>query len=489
MPKKDSLGRSLIKNRFSNVCANKNPKSFISLTEENTIDEFLNEHEMANKDFPAERLKLLTIKDMCPSEEEVVRNLEVQSIHKNKLRIPRRPEWDEKTTSDKLTERENKSFLEWKHSLAMVTEIEGIIITPYEKNLEFWRQLWRVIEKSDVVVQILDARNPLLFRCVDLEEYVNNVGGGKKYNVLLVNKADFLTAAQRRSWLKYFEENEVKVLFWSAIKEIDRIKGLDKPKNDEEIERRSEEQEDHNGGVTKGSIKILTAPELLNALCDIGLGSKQEDELVTVGLIGYPNVGKSSTINALLFCKETSSDKHKHYQASVSATPGKTKHFQTFFINKHLLLCDCPGLVMPNFVATKAEMVTNGILPVDQMTEFVQPSALVCKNVPPQVLEHTYGVMLPSTKASDPLNTQLIEAQKAYDLLGAYARVRGFMSQKGVPDFSRAARVILKDYVAGKLCYCYAPPSISEEEYGSKPPLSSKPVKVPVEKQVCGHFY
>lgn len=38
--------------------------------------------------------------------------------------------------------------------------------TPFEKNLNVWRQLWRVIERSDVVVQIVDARNPLVFRCV-----------------------------------------------------------------------------------------------------------------------------------------------------------------------------------------------------------------------------------------------------------------------------------------------------------------------------------
>lgn len=50
--------------------------------------------------------------------------------------------------------------------------------------------------KSDVVVQILDARNPLLFRCEDLESYVTEVNASK-VNVLLINKADFLTQEQR----------------------------------------------------------------------------------------------------------------------------------------------------------------------------------------------------------------------------------------------------------------------------------------------------
>ncbi len=53
-----------------------------------------------------------------------------------------------------------------------IEQEENATITPFEKNLEIWRQLWRVVERSDVVVQIVDARNPLLFRSSDLESYV-----------------------------------------------------------------------------------------------------------------------------------------------------------------------------------------------------------------------------------------------------------------------------------------------------------------------------
>ncbi len=86
-------------------------------------------------------------------------------------------------------------------------------MTPFEKNLEFWRQLWRVIEKrfhfsnfysilntpfSDIIVQIVDARNPLLFRCEDLESYVRESSpDNRKLNVIMVNKADLLTDEQR----------------------------------------------------------------------------------------------------------------------------------------------------------------------------------------------------------------------------------------------------------------------------------------------------
>jgi len=40
---------------------------------------------------------------------------------------------------------------------------EKLVLTPFEKNLEVWRQLWRVVERSDIIVQIVDSRNPLLF--------------------------------------------------------------------------------------------------------------------------------------------------------------------------------------------------------------------------------------------------------------------------------------------------------------------------------------
>lgn len=83
---------------------------------------------------------------------------------------------------------------------------DNLLLTPFERNIEVWRQLWRVLERSHLVVQIVDARNPLRFRCEDLESYVHDVEGaegeqgtgkGKRRSLLLINKADLLTARQR----------------------------------------------------------------------------------------------------------------------------------------------------------------------------------------------------------------------------------------------------------------------------------------------------
>lgn len=63
-----------------------------------------------------------------------------------------------------------------------------------------------MLERSHLVVQIVDARNPLRFRCEDLETYVKDIEGaegeqgsgeGKRKNLLLINKSDLLTAKQR----------------------------------------------------------------------------------------------------------------------------------------------------------------------------------------------------------------------------------------------------------------------------------------------------
>ena len=102
---------------------------------------------------------------------------------------------------------------------------QALLLTPFERNLEVWRQLWRTLERSDLIVQIVDARNPLTFRSEDLERYVLELNGPKgdddddeesegedvddkgegtskkpkprRQNLLLINKSDLLTRGQR----------------------------------------------------------------------------------------------------------------------------------------------------------------------------------------------------------------------------------------------------------------------------------------------------
>uniref|UniRef100_A0A8C7NHW1 Large subunit GTPase 1 homolog n=1 Tax=Oncorhynchus mykiss TaxID=8022 RepID=A0A8C7NHW1_ONCMY len=460
-----------------------------SVTEQSSMDDFLATAEMAGTEFVAEKLNIKFVAAEARAglltAEETAKLKKLHEENKQLLRIPRRPHWDEGTSPEVLQQTERDSFLEWRRELAELEEEQKMILTPFERNLDFWRQLWRVIERSDIVVQIVDARNPLLFRCPDLECYVKEVSR-YKVNLLLVNKADLLTRQQRRIWARYFQREGLRAVFWSALVENERLEAEEKgmeveeqedekseaedegegmPDNDnmsrrQEVEDNKEKNEEENDeesidGSTHGSSfhnssRLLTKDELLAIFKAAHDGPTLKEGELTVGLVGYPNVGKSSTINTIL----------RNKKVSVSVTPGHTKHFQTLYVEPGLCLCDCPGLVMPSFVSTKAEMMCCGILPIDQIRDHV-PTSHVCQTIPRDVLEGTYGInIIRPREDEDPDRIPNYE-----ELLMAYGYMRGFMTTHGQPDQSRSARYILKDYVIGKLLYCHPPPHISAADF------------------------
>ncbi|KAJ2338519.1 hypothetical protein GGF43_006859, partial [Coemansia sp. RSA 2618] len=202
--------------------------------------------------------------------------------------------------------------------------------------------------------------------------------------------------------------------------------------------------------------RVLAPAELVSVLmreCP-QLGDAHSDGKLVIGLVGYPNVGKSSTINALVGSKKV----------NVGAMPGKTKHFQTIHLTSDVVLCDCPGLVFPTFATTKADMVCNGVLPIDQLREFSGPCALIAQRIPKRVLEAVYGIAI-RTRPEDEGGSGVPTAE---ELLISYAAARGlFKAGEGNPDESRAARVLLKDYVSGKLIFCHPPPGFGSNAAGS----------------------
>jgi len=290
------------------------------------------------------------------------------------------------------------------------------------------------------VVQIVDARNPLLFRSVDLEKWVLELG---KRILLLVNKADFLTEEQREFWVAFFKNEGINFVFFSA-------------KVAEE-----EEEEKIRKPVDPSSSKIFTRSEILELFiqeCKKVQSNPNpnqnpaEPEKYTVGMVGYPNVGKSSTINILL----------EEKRVAVSKTPGKTKHFQTINLTSHpITLCDCPGLVFPTFMSTRAEMVCNGLIRIAELRDVLGPINFICKKIPRSILEAMYGMMLPVPKDHEDPN----RLPTAEEVLTAYGYIRGFMTRHGIPDQSRAGKFILEDFVSGKILYCQSPPNCSTEQY------------------------
>jgi large subunit GTPase 1 len=443
--------------------------------------EFLATAEMADTDFTAEKMSNVQVvhKDQfnpylltADQERKMKRK---QAHHSQQLTVPRRPKWNADTTPLELDQMERESFLNWRRGLADLQENFDMLMTPFERNLEVWRQLWRVIERSDLVVQIVDARNPLLFRSVDLEKYVKEVDQ-KKQNLLLVNKADMMTIEQRKQWADYFEKEGVTYRFFSAALARQTLEEYESEEEEEEEEGEEEGEEAAEALAEETSklklkgreeaaaeeeasdaedprIRIITLDELEAIFLENLPEPVQEDSdasaqprKTTIGLVGYPNVGKSSTINALMGAKKV----------SVSSTPGKTKHFQTLHLSEKIILCDCPGLVFPNFASTKAELVCNGILPIDQQREFTGPATLVAQRIPQWFIEAIYGIKI----RTRPLEEGGTGIPTGTELLVAYAKARGFMkSSAGNPDDSRAARYILKDYINGKLLFCHPPPA------------------------------
>lgn len=469
-----------------------------SVTEQAALDEFLSTAELAGTDFTAEKMNNIKIIHTDQRNPYLLSAIEERSAVKkqaerrNRLTVPRRPAWDESTTPQELDKLERASLLDWRRGLAELQDTEDLLMTPFERNIEVWRQLWRVIERSDLIVQIVDARNPLLFRSEDLEKYVKEVDP-KKNNLLLVNKADMMTPSQREAWADYFENSGINYKFFSAslAKAINEAMDSNEP-NEGGSQAETEEVGDGAGAARGKDVLDDEEHKLAEDVENIGLQKKEEggeecdsersleddsdqrtriltvDELealflknaptienadpehprkIQIGLVGYPNVGKSSTINALIGAKKV----------SVSSTPGKTKHFQTIHLSPDVVLCDCPGLVFPNFATTKAELVCNGILPIDQLREFTGPASLVAQRVPQAFLEALYGIKI----VKRPQEEGGTGVPTAEELLIAYATARGFTKTgQGQPDESRAARYILKDYVNGKLLFCHPPPPL-----------------------------
>jgi large subunit GTPase 1 len=266
--------------------------------------------------------------------------------------------------------------------------------------------------------------------------------------------------ACREKWAEYFRLNEILFVFWSAKAASAALEG----------KWFSDEQKMDNPDT-----KIYGRDELLARLqCEAELivtrrgksgstnvqspgGNAAESSAsknVVVGFVGYPNVGKSSTINALVGQKRT----------GVTSTPGKTKHFQTLIMSDELTLCDCPGLVFPSFSSSRYEMIASGVLPIDRMTEHREAVQIVADQVPRHVIEDVYNIKLPKPKPYEPQTRPPL----ASELLRTYCASRGYVASSGLPDETRAARLILKDYIDGKLRHYEMPPGISDEEVGSE---------------------
>lgn len=447
------------------------------------------------------------------------------------LSIPRRPIWKEGMSVEELKDLESEAFAEWRRGLTAAAETEGLYLTPYERNLDFWRQLWRCIERSDLLVQIVDGRDPDFYHCRDLARYVQEKGDGKKRLITVVNKADFLTVEMRAKWLKYFESRGLDVVFFAALREVKRQQregaaqprahaaaheaevvddskweplverrpvptstfalaaALDEaeevdpatvpvPDTDDECFSDAETQADRavhdtdevsveEQDTPSSEVDGEDAGEKANVSLDVEFAAVADsstllDEIMArlpeagddkrrgcIGFVGYPNVGKSTVINAIVGSK----------RVGMSRTPGKTKHIQTLELPDFgVTLCDCPGLVFPSVAATKAHLVINNTVHIDDLRECFAPIQLIIDKIGFANVLAKYDCASHVADARKRSGDHVLDDSHAF--LAALATSRSHFLRVGVPDENWAARKVLKDYVSGTLLHCEEPPAI-----------------------------
>ncbi|KAJ1933355.1 hypothetical protein EC988_009147, partial [Linderina pennispora] len=116
--------------------------------------------------------------------------------------IPVRPPWSYELSREALERREEAYFDVWLQKIQKLKDMDTVSL--YEKNLEVWRQLWRVVEISDILLLVVDIRHPVLHFPPSLYRYISETTG--KPIVVVLNKTDLVAANTVKAWKRYFKE-------------------------------------------------------------------------------------------------------------------------------------------------------------------------------------------------------------------------------------------------------------------------------------------
>jgi len=190
---------------------------------------------------------------------------------------------------------------------------------------------------------------------------------------------------------------------------------------------------------------------VLDVCVEVSRDSAGHEDLPTIGIVGQPNVGKSSLVNALMGEKVV----------SVSRSCGHTKHWQTHVLERDgepfARLVDSPGLIFATAwnhsdeghesVSPRHVFECSGLYPIPQIRETYSAIRFIAEHVP---LEDLYSLHL-DEENYDPY-------WSPYSICGTFAEKRGYTIQGGGPDFHRAGLEILRDVVDGYVLLAFRPP-------------------------------
>ncbi|TFK42051.1 NUC091 domain-containing protein [Crucibulum laeve] len=269
-------------------------------------------------------------------------------------------------------------------------------------------ELYKVIDSSDVILHILDARDPLGTMCDSVLEYIRKEKSHKQV-VLVINKCDLVPNWVTARYIKHLTPKYPTIAFHASP----------------------------NHSFGKGSLI-----QLLRQFAQLHSDKKQ----ISVGFIGYPNVGKSSVINTLKSNKV----------CRVAPVPGETKVWQYITLTRRIYLIDCPGIVPTSANDSQTSTVLKGVVRVEALPTPSDHIPALMERVKPLYLSRTYNVPLPNKE--DP--TVAWEPEVFLDKL---ARMKGRLLKHGEPDLDSVAKIVLSDWVRGRIPFFVSPPERSEE--------------------------
>ncbi|KAK4771175.1 hypothetical protein SAY87_031707 [Trapa incisa] len=287
--------------------------------------------------------------------------------------------------------------------------------TMFEKgqSKRIWGELYKVIDSSDVVVQVLDARDPQGTRCHHLERHLKE-HCTHKHMVFLLNKCDLVPAWATKGWLRVLSKEYPTLAFHASV----------------------------NKSFGKGS--------LLSVLRQFAR-LKSDKQAISVGFVGYPNVGKSSVINTLRtknVCK-------------VAPIPGETKVWQYITLTKRIFLIDCPGVVYQN-KDSETDIVLKGVVRVTNLEDASEHIGEVLRRVKKENLQRAYKIN---------------DWEDDNDFLVQLCRATGKLLRGGEPDLTTAAKMILHDWQRGKIPF-FVPPPQTETEASAEPSAAENDTSV-----------